>query len=240
MLNGWSAEYALRITPVVNDQQYLHSSLHWTFPQAYYSILFTARALLLMRGCSVSNDELVARKVASMVVSGLYPQGLNYYLTGTPHDYNAKRLQGGAALFSVLTQTRDKQLKKQGNQVQTNPKTAMRSPRTGEVLDKLGPEHYKALADQTGPTCFFNVLHRLRISSNQPNPDVLTTDELDVRELHACLVELVNRINQVHEAYLAKALGLDNYQTLVAGLPGYLNESFVNERLNTLIPILAK
>ena len=35
LLNSWSAEYALRITPVVNDEQYLQSSLHWTFPQAY-------------------------------------------------------------------------------------------------------------------------------------------------------------------------------------------------------------
>lgn len=30
LLNSWSAEYALRITPVVNDEQYLQSSLHST------------------------------------------------------------------------------------------------------------------------------------------------------------------------------------------------------------------
>ena len=81
--NSLSAEYALRITPVVNDSQYLQSSLHWTFPQAYYSALFSARALLTVIGTPISNEELIRRKLGKLVASGFYPDGLNAYAAGT-------------------------------------------------------------------------------------------------------------------------------------------------------------
>jgi hypothetical protein len=50
----------------------------------------------------------------------------------------------------------------------------------------------------------------------------------------------VSHVNAVHEAYIAKALGVDAYRQLVAKLPSYLQESFVRERMNTLIiPMLS-
>ena len=266
LLNSWSAEYALRITPVVNDrssdsEHYMQNSLHWTFPQAYYSVLFSARAFLATQGISVSNEELIRKRVGNMVVRGHYPASVGYYALGPINSYRIQRLpmarrmaEAGRSDLNLpsrhtsaqvevaqfLKTTRDQRIKALRSAVQKNPKTALRSARTGEILQKFGPEQYKLLARQIGYTTFFDMLSRLRISSNNPNGspreiERFVDSEVDVRLFHQSLVSIVAHINAIHEAYVAKALGIKAYQQLVAKLPTYLQESFVRDRCQTII-----
>lgn len=256
LLNSWSAEYALRITPVVNDEQYLQSSLHWTFPQAYYSALFSARAFLAVQGVSVSNEELIRKRVGNMVVRGYYPGSIGYYALGPINNYRIQRLPM-AKRFSVaaktdlllpsregsvqvelaqfLKTTRDQRVKTLRNVIQNNPKTALRSPKTGEILQKFSVEQYKQLAKQIGYTTYFDMLSRLRISSTNREIERFVDSEIDVKLFHQSLVNIVAHVNSVHEAYIAKALGIQGYRQLVAKLPAYLQESFVRDRMNSII-----
>jgi hypothetical protein len=261
LLNSWSAEYALRITPVVNDEQYLQSSLHWTFPQAYYSVLFSARAFLTVQGISVSNEELIRKRIGNAVVRGFYPASLGYYALGPLNGYRFQRLPMVRAnampgksdlllpsrenavqveLAQFLKTTRDQRIKALRNAIQNNPKTALRSARTGEVLQKFGAEQYKQLARQIGYTSYFDMLSRLRISSTNRNGgpreiERFVDSEIDVKLFHQSLVNIVSHANAVHELYIAKALGLTAYRQLVSRLPMYLQESFVRHRLQTVI-----
>ena len=259
LLNSWSAEYALRITPVVNDEQYLQSSLHWTFPQAYYSALFSARAFLAVQGINVSNEELIRKRIGNMVVRGYYPASVGYYALGPINSYRIQRLpmakrfsvaaktdlllpsrEGSvqAELAQFLKTTRDQRVKALRNAIQTNPKTALRSPKTGEILQKFSIEQYKQLARQIGYTTYFDMLSRLRISSTNGSPreiERFVDSEIDVKLFHQSLVDIVAHVNSVHEVYIAKALGMSAYRQLVAKLPSYLQESFVRERMNTII-----
>lgn len=256
LLNSWSAEYALRITPVVNDEQYLQSSLHWTFPQAYYSALFSARAFLTVQGVNVSNEELIRKRIGNMVVRGYYPASIGYYALGPINSYRIQRLpmakrfsvaakadlllpsRAGSAqaeLAQFLKTTRDQRVKSLRNAIQNNPKTALRSPKTGEILQKFSIEQYKQLAKQIGYTTYFDMLSRLRISSTNREIERFVDSEIDVKLFHQSLVSIVSHINAVHEAYIAKSLGIDAYRQLVAKLPSYLQESFVRERMNTII-----
>ncbi|UFH54650.1 hypothetical protein [Spirosoma sp. KNUC1025] len=256
LLNSWSAEYALRITPVVNDEQYLQSSLHWTFPQAYYSALFSARAFLAVQGVNVSNEELIRKRIGNMVVRGYYPASIGYYALGPINNYRIQRLpmarrftvatktelmlpsrEGSvqAELAQFLKTTRDQRVRALRNAIQTNPKTALRSPKTGEILQKFSVEQYKQLAKQIGYTTYFDMLSRLRISSTNREIERFVDSEIDVKLFHQSLVNIVAHVNAVHEAYIAKALGIQAYRQLVAKLPSYLQESFVRERMNTII-----
>ena len=256
LLNSWSAEYALRITPVVNDEQYLQSSLHWTFPQAYYSALFSARAFLAVQGVNVSNEELIRKRIGNMVVRGYYPASVGYYALGPINNYRIQRLpmsrrfsvaaktdlllpsrEGSvqAELAQFLKTTRDQRVRTLRNAIQNNPKTALRSPKTGEVLQKFSVEQYKQLAKQIGYTTYFDMLSRLRISSTNREIERFVDSEIDVKLFHQSLVNIVAHVNAVHEAYIAKALGVQAYRQLVAKLPSYLQESFVRERMNTII-----
>ncbi|MBD2703065.1 hypothetical protein IC229_20630 [Spirosoma sp. BT702] len=266
LLNSWSAEYALRITPVVNDEQYLQSSLHWTFPQAYYSALFSARAFLAVQGINVSNEELIRKRIGNMVVRGYYPASIGYYALGPINNYRIQRLpmsrrfnvvgksdlqlpsrEGSvqAELAQFLKTTRDQRVRALRNAIQNNPKTALRSPKTGEILQKFSIEQYKQLAKQIGYTTYFDMLSRLRISSSNRGGgpreiERFVDSDIDVKLFHESLVNIVAHINSVHEAYIAKALGIQAYRELVAKLPSYLQESFVRERMNTIIaPMLA-
>jgi hypothetical protein len=256
LLNSWSAEYALRITPVVNDEQYLQSSLHWTFPQAYYSALFSARAFLAVQGVNVSNEELIRKRIGNAVVRGYYPASIGYYALGPINSYRIQRLPmakrfsvaaktdlllpsrsglAQAELAQFLKTTRDQRVKALRASIQNNPKTALRSPKTGEILQKFSVEQYKQLAKQIGYTTYFDMLSRLRISSTNREIERFVDSEIDVKLFHQSLVNIVAHVNAVHEAYIAKALGATAYRQLVAKLPAYLQESFVRERMNTLI-----
>ncbi len=261
LLNSWSAEYALRITPVVNDEQYLQSSLHWTFPQAYYSALFSARAFLAVQGVNVSNEEIIRKRIGNAVVRGYYPASIGYYALGPINSYRIQRLpmakrftvpgrselllpsRAGSAqaeLAQFLKTTRDQRVKALRSAIQNNPKTALRSPKTGEILQKFSVEQYKQLAKQIGYTTYFDMLSRLRISSTNRNGgpreiERFVDSEIDVKLFHQSLVNIVAHVNAVHEAYIAKALGITAYRQLVAKLPSYLQESFVRERMNTVI-----
>ncbi|WP_338876654.1 hypothetical protein WBJ53_13455 [Spirosoma sp. SC4-14] len=261
LLNSWSAEYALRITPVVNDEQYLQSSLHWTFPQAYYSALFSARAFLAVQGINVSNEELIRKRIGNMVVRGYYPASIGYYALGPINSYRIQRLpmakrfaaagksdlllpsrEGSvqAELSQFLKTTRDQRIKALRNAIQNNPKTALRSSKTGEILQKFSIEQYKQLARQIGYTTYFDMLSRLRISSTNREIERFVDSEIDVKLFHQSLVNIVAHVNSVHEAYVAKALGMDAYRQLVAKLPSYLQESFVRDRMNSIVaPMIA-
>lgn len=261
LLNSWSAEYALRITPVVNDEQYLQSSLHWTFPQAYYSVLFSARAFLTVQGISVSNEELIRKRIGNAVVRGFYPASLGYYALGPLNGYRFQRLPmvrskampGKSDLLlpsrentvqvelaQFLKTTRDQRIKALRNAIQNNPKTALRSARTGDVLQKFGAEQYKQLARQIGYTSYFDMLSRLRISSTNREIERFVDSEIDVKLFHQSLVNIVSHANAVHELYIAKALGITAYRQLVSRLPMYLQESFVRHRLQTIVePMMA-
>jgi hypothetical protein len=256
LLNSWSAEYALRITPVVNDEQYLQSSLHWTFPQAYYSALFSARAFLSVQGVNVSNEELIRKRIGNAVVRGYYPASIGYYALGPINSYRIQRLPmakrfsvvaktdlllpsrsglAQAELAQFLKTTRDQRVKSLRAAIQNNPKTALRSPKTGEILQKFSVEQYKQLAKQIGYTTYFDMLSRLRISSTNREIERFVDSEIDVKLFHQSLVNIVAHVNAVHEAYIAKALGATAYRQLVAKLPAYLQESFVRQRMNSLI-----
>ena len=78
LLNAWSAEYALRIKPVQPDRLYLNESLHWLFPQAYFSMLFSARARLTLDGSSVATAQTIEACLRRWAQAGFYGDAYNW------------------------------------------------------------------------------------------------------------------------------------------------------------------
>lgn len=228
LLNSLSAEYALRITPVVNDEQYLQSSLHWTFPQAYYSVLFSARAFLTVQGIHVSNEDLIRKRIGTSVVRGYYPAELGYYVTGAVDNYTVKRLQ------SVYTGT-DIQgdIRKHLNVTRTQRMMALRSSILKDSKFVFGAERDKELAKQIGYTTYFDIMSRLRISVNNRDVESFISAEINVREFHAALVQIVSTINAVHEIHIRRAIGKESFQMMIDKLPFYLKD--MTQRLRLIV-----
>lgn len=57
LMCAWSAEYALHVTPLIQDAEYAHNSLAWTFPYAYYAALFSTHAVLASDGIHLVNQN---------------------------------------------------------------------------------------------------------------------------------------------------------------------------------------
>ncbi|MCU0352366.1 MAG: hypothetical protein MUD08_01300 [Cytophagales bacterium] len=248
--NAWNTEYALRTTAQLGDEQYLRNALHWTFPQAYYSVLFGLRAFLATFGLTDNNGEMVRREVGRLVVRGYYPRPIAYYASGHYDDFTIHRLplatykpslqlaneeiEAQAQIGQFLRTTRRLRAKGVRQQVQSNPKTALRN-KAGQVLEKFSSSHWQQLTWRIGYTTYFDLLGRLRISANHREIERFVEAEIDFQLFHQCLLDLVGYLNFIHESYIAKAMGLAAYRELVAQSPAYASRGFVKERLDTLI-----
>ena len=254
--NCWSTEYALRSTAELGDEHYLRNALHWTFPQAYYSIFSGLRAFLYTHGVRNNNAELIRREVGRLVVKGFYPHAIGFYAAGHYDDFRVhrlplasykptlnlagKELEAQAQIGQFLRTTRKLRAKAVRQRVQANPTTALRSVRTGEILQKFDSSHWQQLTWRFGYTTYFDLLSRLQISANHREIERFVEADINFKLFHQSLVELVSYLNFVHETYVAKAVGLEVYQQWMQELPAHLKGGFVKERfLERIEPMLA-
>ncbi|WP_245815326.1 hypothetical protein [Hymenobacter gelipurpurascens] len=251
----WSTEYALRATAELGDEDYLRNALHWTFPQAYHTIMAGLQAFLYTAGVRSNNPSLIRREVGRLVVRNAYPRPISFYAAGTYGDFSIHRLplagykaglhiagkeiDAQAQIGQFLRTTRRLKAQWTRQQVQANPNTALRSQKTGKVLDKWTASHWQQITWRLGYTTIFDLLGRLQISQTSREIERYVEAEIDFKLFHQSLLNIVSYLNGIHETYVAKAMGLERYQKLVAELPKHLQNSFVQERLHTRIePIL--
>ncbi|MET4106838.1 hypothetical protein [Hymenobacter sp. UYP22] len=248
---SWSTEYALRATAELGDEDYLRNALHWTFPQAYHTITAGLQAFLYTAGVRSANPSLIRREVGRLVVRNAYPRPVSFYAAGAYGDFSIHRLplagykaglhiagkeiDAQAQIGQFLRTTRKIKAQATRLQVQANPNTAIRSQKTGKVLDKWTAAHWQQITWRLGYTTIFDLLGRLRISQTSREIERFVEADIDFQLFHQSLLNIVSYLNGVHETYVAKALGLERYQQLVAELPKHLQNTFVQERLRTRI-----
>ncbi|MGV3540912.1 MAG: hypothetical protein ACO1OQ_13945 [Rufibacter sp.] len=249
--NCWSTEYALRATAELGDETYLRNALHWTFPQAYYSVFAGLQGFLYTLGIRSNQEAVLRREAGRLVVKNAYPRAIGFYAAGPYNDFSIHRLplagykpslqmpgkeiEAQAQIGQFLRTTRKLTATTIRNQVQSNVATAIRSNKTGQVLDKWSAQHWQQITWRMGYTTLFDLLGRLRISSSHKEIDRFVEAHIDFKLFHESLLTIVSYLNGIHESYVAKAQGIDKYRQLVAELPEHLQKSFVENRLKTQI-----
>jgi hypothetical protein len=118
-----------------------------------------------------------------------------------------------------------------GQPCRITPIRALRSARTGDVLQKFSQDHWNQLTWRFGYTTYFDLLCRLRISANHREIERFVEAEIDFKLFHQSLLDVVEYLNCIHEAYVAKAMGLEAYRKMVSTLPAHLRDGFVKDRL---------
>lgn len=257
LLNSWSTEYALRATAELGDEEYMRNALHWTFPQAYYAVYAGLQAFLYTRGLKTNNEGWVLREAGRLVVKNAYPRAIGFYASGHYDDFNVhrlplahykpglqiagKELEAQSQIGQFLRTTRRMKAKAVRQAVQANLATAIRSSKTGDVLQKFGPQHWQQLTWRMGYTTVFDLMARLRISSTHREIARFVQAEIDFKLFHESLLQIVGYLNGIHECFVAQAMGLQKYEEYVQELPAYLQRSFVEARLQQQIkPLLGK
>ncbi|MEM8969720.1 MAG: hypothetical protein AAGE93_25100 [Bacteroidota bacterium] len=255
LINSWNTEYTIRQTAALGDVDYQQHALHWTFPQAYYSVEESLRAMLRVNGSSSASPRIFS-EVGRLIKQKFYPQPISFYAFGEAHHPSVYGLPAGRWAKPTLTLAQDKrevqsQLRqflrtthRQRSQwvrawVQGNPKTAIRSERTDEILRRFNRQHWKQLAWRTGYTTVFHLLQRLVISTSNREIERFVVADIDTKLFHQCLLKVISYINFIHEAYVAQAAGIENYEQWLSELPMYLQHSFITERYQKRInPLL--
>ncbi|TXK52092.1 hypothetical protein FVR03_02175 [Pontibacter qinzhouensis] len=255
LLKSWSTEYAMRATAELGDEAYIKNALHWTFPQAYYTVFAGLQAFLYTRQVKTTHEGMLMREAGRLVVKNAYPRAISFYAAGSYDDFSVRRLplahykpglqmagkelEAQSQIGQFLRTTRRIKAKVVRQQVQSNQATAIRSSRTGEVLQKFGPQHWQQLTWRMGYTTIFDLLSRLRISSSHREIERFIQSGIDFKLFHESLLEIVSYLNGVHECYVAQAMGLEQYEAFIAELPLYLQQSFATDRLqNRVRPLL--
>ncbi len=247
----WSTEYALRATAELGDEAYLRNALHWTFPQAYYTIFAGLQAFLYTLGIQTNNAAIIAREVGRLVVRNAYPKAIGFYAAGHYNDFSVHRLplatykaglqiaekeiDAQAQIGQFLRTTRKQKAIAIRTQVQNNPNTAIRNPKTNEILNRWNSQHWQQITWRMGYTTFFDLLSRLQISSSHREIERFVEADIDFALFHHSLLNLVSYLNGIHESYVAKAIGLEKYEQIMAELPKHLKDGFVAARFREKI-----
>lgn len=242
----WSTEYALRATAELGDEAYLRNALHWTFPQAYYTVFAGLQAFLYTLGIQTNNAAVIAREVGRLVVRNAYPKAIGFYAAGHYNDFSVHRLplasykaglqiaekeiDAQAQIGQFLRTTRKQKAVAIRTQVQSNPNTAIRNPKTNEILNRWSAQHWQQITWRMGYTTFFDLLSRLQISSSHREIERFVEADIDFALFHHSLLNIVSYLNGIHEGYVAKAVGLEKYQQILAELPTHLKDGFVAAR----------
>lgn len=253
----WSTEYALRSTAELGDEAYLRNALHWTFPQAYFTVFAGLRAFLYTLGVQTNNAVVIQREVGRLVVRNAYPKAIGFYAAGHYNDFSVHRLplasyKAGlqlaekeldvqAQIGQFLRTTRKQKATAIRTQLQSNPNTALRNPKTNEVLNRWNAQHWQQITWRMGYTTFFDLLSRLQISSSHREIERFVEADIDFNLFHESLLNIVSYLNGIHESYVAKAMGLEKYEQILEELPAHLKDGFVTARFREKIePLFRK
>lgn len=263
LLNSWNTEYTIRQTSALGDIDYQRHALHWTFPQAYYSVEESLRAMLRVhennsRTPGRGTPARILSEAGRLVKQKVYPPALSFYAFGETHHPSIYGLPSGrwtkpalslakdvreaqSQLRQFLRTTHRQRSQQLRTRVQSNPKTALRSERSGEVLQRFNREHWQKLAWRTGYTTVFHLLQRLVVSASNREIERFVIADIDTKLFHQSLLAVISYINFVHEAYVAQAVGTENYEQWLSELPPYLRHSFIDERYQKyIIPFLTQ
>ncbi len=226
LVNGWNTERILRITANSLTSDALPSGLQWGFPMAYYSVYSVTLAYFKIAGFTETSHAPVIRKFGSLVAQRKYPESLSFYasgqrpcvFSGVQHDagfstltkpYNRDTADKMIACFLSGTRKQDLEEKKKDIRLLTKAgkrKRAFRSDDWSQVSERLGR------------TSLLSLLYRKRIKANYRDIDTFLSPQIDGSGIFCSLQQIVDSLNLIHEAMIAKIIGATDFEKLQSDL----------------------
>lgn len=248
--NAWSTERAFNMTSDAESDDFYKFALHWHFPQAYYSVYLTMTAFHESQGIANDNHEKSIKLFGNSVKDGHYPKAISFYAYGEHKDFKYAGLnlkkdfdKGFNGLKSIdsydkaenqigvfLKSTRKENAenkRKRGEKEHSKRKEFQNSK--GDFVKSFSKKHWDLIYKTIPETTLLNILYRLRLKANYRDIETFMNADIDFKQFHSCLGEIVSYLNFVHEAYLHKAIGDTEYKKIVDGFKGqYHNDRYGN------------
>jgi hypothetical protein len=242
LINGWNTERILRITATSLTENALPSGLQWGFPMAYYSVYSVALAYFNVAGYTEQSHTSVIRKFGSLVAQGKYPKSLSFLASGPrPCVFSGVRHD---ATFSTLTkptdaETADKMIacflsgtRKQD--LEEKKKDLKLVTKAGKRKRAFSGEDWSQVSERLGRTSILSLLYRKRIKANYRDIDTFLSPKIDGAGIFCSLEQIVDSINLIHEAIIAKTVSMKEYAKLQSGISS-VDFLFVHQRLARIV-----
>jgi hypothetical protein len=252
--NSWSTEYAYNLGTQVNNEDYYKFSLHWSFPQAYYSVYLAMTAFHETQGMANDQHEKSIKLFGNSVKDNHYPGAISFHSAGLydafkyknletfkkfPEDYSGlKRIDSlsdaQTQIASFLKSTRIKNAEhKREKLAEAKDKKFLNAK--GEFRKKFNKEHWDLIYQTIPVTTILNLMYRLRIKANYHDVETFIHADIDFRTFHECLGGIIDYLNFVHESYTKKAIGSKAYEEILFKFPDHLIMTTALKRYNDYI-----
>jgi hypothetical protein len=241
LINGWNTERMLRMTATSLTADALPSGLQWGFPMAYYSAYSVALAYFRVAGYTEFSHTSVIRKFGSLVAQGKYPQSLSFFASGRkPFVFSGVRHDSA---FSTLTQPSDAETadkiiacflsgtRKQD--LEEKKKDLKLVTKAGKRKRAFDSDDWSQVSERLGRTSLLSLLYRKRIKANYRGIDTFLSPQIDANSIFGSLQQIVDSINLIHEAVIAKMITMSEFERLQSSV-FQSDFSFVQERFEKI------
>lgn len=255
--NAWSTEHALGLALQVDNPEYYRFSLHWSFPQAYYSVYLAMTAFHHSQGTDSENHEKTIKVFGNSVKDDHYPAAISFFcqglheqftfhgvpqfstfpdgFTGLDRIHSLGMAQTQIAKFMASTRKRNAESKRERLEAQKDKKFLTKE---GTFRKKFFAEHWNLIYQTIPHTSLMNALYRLRIKANYHDIESFLNAEIDFKGFCEALITIVDYMNFVHEAYLMKVIGRANYASILTTFPKGINgETAMRRYKDHILPI---
>lgn len=256
--NSWSTEYALQIANEVNNYDYYKFSIHWSFPQAYYSVYLAMTAFHETQNVANDQHEKSIKLFGNSIKDNHYPSAISFFSKGLHDEFEFLGLDSFSGFpqhFSVLSNINS--IEDAENQIAAFLKSTRKknAEHKRERLKKNNDRRFYTLIGRfrknfrkqdwdiiylsIPQTTICNMLYRLRIKANYRDVDSFINADINFKEFHINIGEIVGYLNFIHEAYICKIIGLERYENMINNFPVKLIINTAKKRFKELIkPLL--
>lgn len=255
--NSWSTEYAFLLANQLDNDDYYRFSLHWNFPQAYYSVYLTMTAFHETQNVANEQHEKSIKIFGSSIKDNHYPSALSFYAAGMHNEFKFSGLQdfehfpkdfNGLArvnstidakiqIASFLKSTRKKIAENKREKLEI-AKDKRFFNKKGLFTQKFSAEHWNHIYKTIPETTILNLLYRLRIKANYHDVESFINAEIDFKAFHESLGGIIDYLNFLHEAYIVKVIGIRAYEEILNKFPHKMNTETALKRYNERIKSL--
>ena len=242
--NAWNTESILirNIDIIENTNQSF--CMQWAFPQAYYSVFGTTLAKFKAIGMTETSHTSVLRKYGSLMLEKKLPESISISCNGIAKQlifeninvpnkidgYMDLDLNDSSTIDNHICQflkaTRLLRLKEKA------PNMGFKKP-NGEKRKNLNDELWTKVSNSIGNTTIFDFLYRKRIKGNYQDIETYNSPYFRGKEVLESLISVIDRINLVNEVYICKAIGKENYNSLVEKQLGLVQNDRLENRIKT-------
>lgn len=223
--NSWNTENVLNQNKSIIDNTGQSFAMQWAFPQAYYSVFGSLLAHFKALGYTQESHTSVIKNFALLIDENKLPQSISFYCTGPKNNYSFGNINKPNDMTSIefdsnnintidnhicqfLKATREIKL------IEKAPDLKFKNKK-GQKRKKLSPLMWQQVSDSLGHTTIMDLLYRKRIKANYQDIDTFSSIHFKGHEVLSNLGIIVNRLNLINEAYIAKAIGIGKYQEML-------------------------